>query len=235
MARMNLLEMVQNILSAMDADTVSDVSETVESQQVTEIIKESFYELLSSRQWPFLQTLSSLDGLGDTANPTKMKIPSDLNKVLWVRYNGKEINYLTPDVFYAKIRTRLAVNGVVDASGYGLNADPSYYTSYDDNNFVFDSRDSTQDATLQQSKTTVFGIKEIPFVLNNSWVPDIPEKFFPLLLSEAKSQAFVNLKQQANGREERKAQRHRVMLRNEAWKNEVAEPKYNSRVNYGRR
>lgn len=235
MARMSLLEMVQNILSALDADTVSDVSETVESQQVTEIIKESFYELLSSRQWPFLQILSSLDGVGDTANPTKMKIPDGLNKVMWVRYNGKEILYLTPDDFYAKIRTRLASSGVVDASGYGLNVDPTYYTSYDDKYFVFDSRDSALDNTLQQSKSTIFGIKEIPFVLDNAWVPDVPEKFFPLLLSESKAQSFVNLKQQANGREERKAQRRRVELRNEAWRNKVAEPKYNSKINYGRK
>ena len=62
-------------------------SETVESEQVVEIIKESFYDLMSSRQWPFLQTLTKLDGLGDTNNPCKMRIPTTLNKVLWVKYN----------------------------------------------------------------------------------------------------------------------------------------------------
>lgn len=63
MAKMSLLDMTQNILSALDSDPVSDISETVESQQVVEIIKESFYELMSSRQWPFLQTLTKLEGL----------------------------------------------------------------------------------------------------------------------------------------------------------------------------
>ncbi len=235
MARMNLLEITQNILSALDSDPVSSIDETVESLQVVEIIKESFYDLMSSRQWPFLQTLTKLDGVGDTSNPTKMKIPSSVNKVLWVKYNGKEIKYLTPDVFYAKINTRLASSGVIDSQGYGLNADPSYYTSFDDEYFIFDSRDSTQDDTLQQSKSDIFAIKHIAFTLEDSWIPDIPEKFFPTLLAEAKAQAFVNLKQQANGREERKAQRGRVMLRNEAWKNEQGEPKFNRRVKYGRK
>lgn len=235
MARMTLLEMTQNILSALDSDPVGSIDETVESEQVVEILKESYYDLMSSRQWPFLQTLTKLDGVGDTANPTKLRIPSNLNKVLWVKYNGKDQIYLTPDDFYAKIMTRSSSAGVIDNKGFGLNAGPSYYTSFDDEFFTFDSRDSTQDATLQQSKSDCFAIKQAVFELDDFWVPDIPEKFFPTLLAEAKAQAFVNLKQQANGREERKAQRGRVMLRNEAWKNELGEPKFNRKVNYGRR
>lgn len=235
MARLTLLEMTQNILSALDSDPVSNFDETVESLQVVEIIKESFYDLMSSRQWPFLQTLTKLDGLGDTENPTKMRIPSGLNKVLWVKYNGNELIFLTPELFYAKILTRSSSPGKVDDKGFGLDADPKYYTSFDDEYFTFDSRNSTQDATLQQSKSDVFAIREASFTLSDTWIPDIPEKFFPTLLAEAKAQAFVNLKQQANGREERKAQRGRVALRNEAWKNRLGEPKFNSRVNYGRR
>jgi hypothetical protein len=54
------------------------------------------------------------------------------------------------------------------------------------------------------------------------------------LLAEAKSQAFVNLKQQSNAREERKATRGRMAMRNESWKNDNGEIKYNTKVNYGR-
>jgi hypothetical protein len=235
MARMTLLEMTQNILSALDSDPVSDISETVESVQVVEIIKESFYEMMSSRPWPFLQTLGKLDGLGDVNNRTKMRIPQNINKVLWVKYNGKEIKFLTPDDFYAKILTRSSVAGVIDSQGFGLKADPSYYTSFDDEYFIFDSINLDEENTLQQSKSNIFAIKQATFQLENDWVADIPEKFLPILLAEAKAQSFVNLKQQANGREERKAQRGRVMLRNEAWKNEQGEPKFNRKVHYGRK
>jgi hypothetical protein len=232
--KMSLLDITQNILSALDSDPVSDIDETVESQQVVEIIKESYYELMSSRQWPHLRLLTTLVGLGDTSNPTKMKIPDTMNKTYWVKYNGAEVTYLTPEDFDDMIAQR--VPGItVDSNGFGINKDPSYYTSYDDVHLIFDSRDSSSDNTLQQSKSKVYGLTQASWTLSNVFTPDIPEKFFPVLLAEAKAQAFVNLKQQSNVREERKAQRGRVMIRNEAWKNKLGEPVYNSKVNYGRK
>lgn len=235
MAKMTLLAMTQNILSALDSDPVSDIDETVESTQVVEIIRESFYELMASRNWGFLRTLTNLTGLGDTSNPTKMQIPNTLNKILWVKYNNVEVAYLTPEDFHDKVSSRTPTSGLVDANGYGLSVDPSYWTTYDDKYIIFDSRDSSVDNTLQQSKSSVYGVKEATFTLSNVFTPDIPEKMFPLLLSEAKAQAFVNLKQQSNVREERKAQRARVALRNEAWRTEKGEPRFNTRVNYGRK
>lgn len=235
MAKMTLLAMTQNILSALDSDPVSDIDETVESTQVVEIIRESFYELMSSRNWGFLRTLTNLTGLGDTSNPTKMQIPNNLNKILWVKYNNVEVHYLTPEDFHDKVSSRTPSAGLVDSNGYGLSVDPSYWTTYDDKYIIFDSRDSSVDNTLQQSKSSVYGVKEAVFTLSNVFTPDVPEKMFPLLLSEAKAQAFVNLKQQSNVREERKAQRARVALRNEAWRTEKGEPRFNNRVNYGRK
>jgi len=232
--KMSLLDITQNILSALDSDPVSDIDETVESQQVVEIIKESYYELMSSRQWPHLRLLTTLTGLGDVSNPTRMKIPDSMNKTYWVKYNGYEVTYLTPEDFHDMIALRIP-GPTVDSNGFGINKDPSYYTSYDDVYLVFDSRDSSTDNTLQQSKSKVYGLTQASWTLSNTFTPDIPEKFFPVLLAEAKAQAFVNLKQQSNVREERKAQRGRVMIRNEAWKNKLGEPVYNGRVNYGRK
>jgi hypothetical protein len=57
---------------------------------------------------------------------------------------------------------------------------------------------------------------------------------FPVLLADAKATCFVNIKQQANAREERRAQRGRMIMRNEAWKTNDAEGKYNRKVSYGR-
>jgi len=45
----------------------------------------------------------------------------------------------------------------------------------------------------------------------------------------------VNLKQQSNAREERKATRGRMTMRNESWRNENGEVKYNTKVSYGRK
>jgi len=56
-----------------------------------------------------------------------------------------------------------------------------------------------------------------------------------VLLSEAKASCFLNFKQQANGREEQRARRGRIRMKNEAVKVDSAEKKYNEKSNYGRK
>jgi hypothetical protein len=233
--KLTLLDMTQSILSAMDADEVSAIDETLEAIQVADLVKEAYFDLMGQRDWPHLRTLSALEGLGDVNNPTRMRMPSNMNKVFWIKYNKKDVAYLSPEEFTHVIDKRVAQAGVIDSNGYGLNEDPSYWTTYDDDYVVFDGRNSLVDNTLQQSKCKVYGTVAPSWSHTNTFIPDLPDKFFPTLLAEAKAQAFVNLKQQANVREERKAQRGRVIMRNESWRNENGEAKYNTRVNYGRR
>jgi hypothetical protein len=232
--KMSLLDMTQNILSALDSDNVSSIDETVESIQVADLIKEAFYDLMSQRDWPFLKTLTQLTGLGDTSNPTRMQIPDNLNKVNWIKVNKKEVQYVDPEHFQHILDTRTAEAGVVNSSGIVLNRDPLYWTSYDDKFIVFDGYDSSVTTTITGAMTTVYGTKVAAWQHVDTFTPDIPDKFFPTLLSEAKAQAFVNLKQQANMREEAKARRGRVIMQNESWRNEFGEIRYNRKVNYGR-
>ena len=226
--------MTQNILSALDSDPVSSIDETVEAVQVAELVKEAYFELLSQRDWPFLFQLAPLQALGDTNNPTKMKIPDTWNKVKWVKYNKKEVTWVDPQTFNDIITNRVAQSGVINANGYVINQDPQYWTSYDDQFLIFDGYNSSVDSTLQANKSSAYGTQQASWTHTDNFVPAIPEKFFPTLLAEAKSQAFVNLKQQSNAREERKATRGRMAMRNDSWKNENGEVKYNTRVNYGR-
>ena len=234
MAKLSLLDMTQNILSALDSDPVSSIDETVEAVQVAELVKEAYFELLSQRDWPFLFQLAPLQALGDTNNPTKMKIPDTWNKVKWVKYNKKEVTWVDPQTFNDIISNRVVQAGVINANGYVINQDPQYWTSYDDQFLIFDGYNSSVDTTLQASKSSAYGTQQASWTHTDNFIPAIPEKFFPTLLAEAKSQAFVNLKQQSNAREERKATRGRMAMRNDSWKNENGEVKYNTRVNYGR-
>lgn len=235
MAKLTLLQMTQNILSALDSDPVDSIDETVEAVQVAEIVKESYFDLISQRDWPFLFVLSSLEALGDTNNPTKMKIPDTYNKIKWVKYNRKEVQYADPETFHTIISQRLPQAGVINSAGYVTNQDPQYWTSYDDTFIIFDGYNQSVETTLQASKSAVYGIQQSNWSQVDSFIPNIPEKFFPTLLAEAKSQAFVNLKQQSNAREERKATRGRMIMRNESWRNENGEAKYNTKVSYGRK
>jgi len=234
MAKLSLLDMTQNILSALDSDPVDSIDETVEAVQVAELIKEAYFELISQRDWPFLFQLGQLQALSDVSNPTKMKIPDTWNKLKWVKYDKIEVEYLDPETFNNIITNRVAQAGVINANGYVINQNPQYWTSYDDQFLIFDGFNQTVESTLQASKSSAYGTQQASWTHADTFIPAIPEKFFPTLLAEAKSQAFVNLKQQANAREERKATRGRMAMRNDSWKNEHGEVKYNTKVNYGR-
>jgi hypothetical protein len=234
MAKLSLLDMTQNILSALDSDPVDSIDETVEAVQVAELIKEAYFELISQRDWPFLFQLGQLQALSDINNPTKMKIPDTWNKLKWVKYDKIEVEYLDPETFNNIITNRVAQAGVINANGYVINQNPQYWTSYDDQFLIFDGFNQTVESTLQASKSSAYGTQQASWTHADTFIPAIPEKFFPTLLAEAKSQAFVNLKQQANAREERKATRGRMAMRNDSWKNEHGEVKYNTEVNYGR-
>lgn len=232
--RMTLLDMTQNILSALDSDPVNSITDTIEAVQVAEIIRESYFYITSKKDWPFAKQLFQLEGLADTDNPTKMKMPDTVSKVFWIQYNKKDVEYLDPFEFQSTINGREEQTGVIDANGYGINRDPLFWTTFDDKYVLFDSRDSTADDTLHASKTKVYGVRAESWTHVDEFVPNIPDKFFPTLLAEAKAQAFVNLKQQSNVREELKAKKGLIAMQNESWRNDAGETKYNRKVNYGR-
>jgi hypothetical protein len=233
--KLSLLQMVQSVLAAMDSDNVNSISDTPESEQVAILVREAYFDLMSARQWPHLRVIDNLQGLSDVNNPTKMEIPDNINKIYWIKYNKKDVHYLTPAEFRSMIVGRLPLAGVVDSNGYVINQDPLYWTSYDDRYIVFDGYLSTTDNTLNGSKSEFHGVKAAGWTHVDSFIPDLPDKWFPTLLAESKAQSFVNLKQQANAREERKSQRGKTELRNESWKNKLAEERSNSAINYGRR
>lgn len=226
--------MVQNILNAMDSDDINSIDDTVESTQVAMIVKEAFYDLMALRDWPFLRTESQLIGLGDTSNPTKMQFPEGVNKVFWIKYNKNEVEYLHPKQFKDMVDSRTA-SSTIDSNGFGTDADPKYWTSYDDKYVVFDSYTSANENSLTSANSFIYGIVVPSWEHLDEFVPNIPDKYFPTLLAEAKATCFINLKQQMNNREEMKAKRGRVTMQHEAWRNDQAEHTTNRKINYGRK
>jgi hypothetical protein len=210
----------------MDSDEVSSINDTIEALQVAQIIKDTYYEMINSRDFDHLKQLFRFDS-AVAATPTHMSIPDNVQFVKWVKYNSrstnsssdnyKEITYLEPEEFVLKTNTRIStdstVDTVTDPTGVELliNNDkhPVYYTSFDDEYVVFDAYDSTLESNLQQSMIQCYGSIEPTFSLTDTFVPDFPSKVFPGYLAEAKSTAFNALKQAANQKEEQKSRRQR--------------------------
>ena len=79
--KMTLLEIVQNILSAMDAEEISSISDTIESQQVAEEVKTTYYENFGNFQLRSRFDIIQLEALADsTDKPNILKVPANVDQ-----------------------------------------------------------------------------------------------------------------------------------------------------------
>lgn len=225
MARQTLLEMTQNILNAMDSDEVNSIGDAVESLQVAEVIKETYDYITAGLEIPGRAGIIKLDALGDLARPTVMKAPSNTEHIEWIKYNNIDVCYLEPKAFVDYVIMFSGDNvETVDGLPIKTDADPRFYTSFDDEYLHFDSYDKDVDSTLQQSKTLCWGQKELPFRMEDDFIPNLPLDLFPRLLAEAKATCFINYKQVANSKEEQRSRQQLVRNQNNRHKNGSKRP-----------
>lgn len=236
MAKMSLLDMVQDILSDLDADEVNSVDDTVEATQVAQIIKTCYFEMISNRNWPHLKKVIQLDASNELSRPNYLKMPERLKELSSFKYRStsdsdsvvtyNDVKYLHPDEFLRLVSSRSVSNvntsEIEDVSGVKLyiynNKAPSYWTSFDDVYLITDSYDQAVEATLQKQNTQCLAYMEPLWERSDDYVPDLPSEAFSALLEEAKSTAFIVLKQMANQKSEQKAGRQQRWLARKAWR-----------------
>jgi len=246
MAKETLLQLTQNILSDMESDEVNSINDTVESLQVASVIRDTFFNIISGRDYPHTKALLSLEPSGDVNRPSYMHLPDNVINVSSVRYNKRkltdirdkyeEVDYKLPEDFIKFVDGRdsssASIVTVVDFSGVSLyiknNTPPTFYTSFDDEWLIFDSYDAGIDDTLKQSKVQCFGTEMPIFLLEDSFVADIPIQLFPYLKNEAKSTCFLILKQMPNQKAEQHSITQRRRMSQEAWRlqNGITRPDY---------
>jgi hypothetical protein len=230
MAKMQLVEIVKDILSDMGSDVVSSIGDTAESDRVAAIVKSTYFKMIEEKNWPHLMNTIQLVGLGDTTKPSHMQIPTTTRYLEWIKHNNKidaadpdaftDIEHLYPKAFLDRINSRdstdSSVQVVTDTTGVTLNirndVAPSAWTSFDDEYIVFDSFDSAIGSTLVSAKTQCFGYEEPVWTGGDTFVPALPANKFPLFLSTAKAQCFNKIKQVVDAQEERDATRQRVVM-----------------------
>lgn len=227
MAKQTLLEMTQNILSAMNSDEVNSIGDTVESLQVAEEIRTTFYDIMSNRDLGEFQGLVNLESSGDSDMPHVLKIPDTVSGIKWFRYmdsrNGrmKDVKYLDPEEFV----TRVISESLSPSSPYTsvtllptspvthyikTNQAPNYFTVLEEGYIVCDAFDEDEESNLTGSNAFAWGFFNPEFELEDDFIPPIDDNLFPLLLAEAKSACFINVKQVANSKEEQRARRQLV-------------------------
>lgn len=239
MAKMTLLEMVQDILNDMDSDDVNAITDTEESLQVANIIRTTYRAMIDNKNWPHLKSLFQLPGLSDTSTPTHMRMPDDVKEIethTVLRYNKRKaadtrdkyerVHYRDIEWFLNHTNGRnsslATVQTVTDIGGATLyirnDKQPEWWTSFDDEHIVFDSFDNAVDSTLQQSKTQLVAYREPTFSLVDAFIPDLPSESFSGLLAEAKSICFELLKQSFSQKVEQTSLRQKRWLSRKDWR-----------------
>lgn len=219
-----LLEMTQDILSNMSSDEVNSISDTSESMQVATIIKQKYFDIINRVPLPEHQQLIQLDPSLDGDVPVLMYVPDNVADIKWIKYFNSNVDVGLPaqgylyvtilpqDQFISLVsgfnttesnvetfdfvdNSNNVINGTFRMN-YKTDRQPCYCTIISNYYVIFDSYDSTQDSTLQASKTQGWGRIVPHWSMVDNFIPNLAEEQFQLLLNEAKALAFFELKQQ---------------------------------------
>ena len=237
MAKLNLLQIVDEILSEMDSDEVNSIEDTVEATQVAKIVRSVYRSMVSSRNWSSLRRVVNIDPISDPALPNYLLIADPIKEVVSVSYNVaratnmdrriyERMSWREPEEFLRLVSNRnnnnANVDVIIDPSGVELlilnDKPPEYYTAFDDKTLVFDSYDSGVETTLQSHKTQMIAYIMPPDLeLLDDAVPLLPEEAFSSLVTEATSAAQAKLNQVIDRKAEQESTRQRSWLSRKQW------------------
>jgi hypothetical protein len=86
MATFTLLQMTQNILSALGSDEINSIADTPESLQVAQTIQNKYYDIAYRGDLPEHDLIYQLVPSGNFTIPTLMTLPSHASKLEWLKY-----------------------------------------------------------------------------------------------------------------------------------------------------
>ncbi len=255
MARPTLLDIVQDILAAMDSDEVNSIGDTIEADQVARMVKQIYLAMAVEYDFNTHDTLEQLTASGTTDRPTHMTLPNGFLGVEWVKYDTRlnavdhptftTIRYHSPSDFIYKLNLRNTddseVDSITDLSGVALHIindrAPQMWTTFDGETLVFDSYNSDLEATLVESKTQIFGKQGITLSITDDAVLDLPEHLFPLLKAESTSICMDIYKEGVPPKVEQLSRRQRVRGQRikHSFNPEARQTQSDDLPNYGRR
>jgi len=229
--------MVQKILSSMDSDDVNSISDTEEAVQITDVIEDAYFHLMSQKDWPHLKQTCTLDSVSDSTRPTYLKVPDLVSQITDMKYNITKAGDTNQSIGNVRYRDPIAFTDMTLTRNTGdadtqimftfnstplfiyNDRDPLFWTSFDDEHVVFDAYDSAEENTLVGSKAMVQCIKSPVFDKNtDTFIPDLPEEMFPVLLAESKRAAHLYHKQSDSPVDAKRALSGMHRMREKAWR-----------------
>jgi len=223
-----VLEYVKNCLSVMDSDEVDSITDTVESQQVANLLQECFFEFINREEWTWLQQPVTLDGtITGPTRPTQVGIDDNIKKIMYVAYDVsstglfeyRELHYLSPVDFVKKFSRGGDDKVAVTVGSFKFYIDtsrqPEYWTSFDDENIVVDAYKASVETYVDSDKFSVYGVVIPSFTVDDDHVPDVPVAVVPMLQHTLNAAAMLYFKQTSSPVDEQRIVRQLAQLRRE--------------------
>lgn len=249
-----LLEVTQAVLSSMDGDEVSSITETPEAEQVALAAKTVYLDIIARADLPEHFTLQNLTETS-SSTPVVMTVPTDVSEVLWVKYDrhpSTDSDLLMQPIYFKPLDEFLndvfgldesdtTVDSMTLTIGsssiellYKNNQPPSFYTSYNDTTLLFDSVDTSVETFLRATKSQAY-VRTIPsFTFSGSFTPDLDEPQMQLWLNETKALCWAEYRQVQHVKAEVNAKRGWNRLQKTKFATEQPNP-LDRIPNYGRK
>lgn len=250
MPKYTMLQMVQRVGRAINADEISELHETVEADDIQNILMDMLDDMLTRQDWEFLKDRPYQLEAGSDA--LSLTIPTNVSRVQKLRYRAdaepgaierySTLSYMPARDFIDMMQKNnpaesdsvsVTVNGVplVGKS----NRPPRWWTTFDESTVYVDSYESSVDptgidATKSAALVTIYA--DVSGYDDPTWVAPIPEKLFTLWYQEAVAEASVKLRQFEDPRAERRARR--MFVSNSRDEPITKRDEGSQSVNYGR-
>lgn len=217
-----VLDIVQDMLSAIDSDEVNSIGDTTEAQSAARLVKNVYDNIVDEYGLKSTATLFQLDATG-LSTPVMMTIPEGIHAIKWIKYDVADtadptdyatMLYVPPDAFVEQLSARgegdeIAISGTIVVRVLTDRA-PSMWTTFDDTTIVFDAYNSAYDATLQTSKTNCYGEGKPTLVIDDTTPIALSPRYVSLLKNECLAMAQDLWKDGVTPKVEQQAQRSRV-------------------------
>ena len=208
MAKDALLDIVQDILSDADGDDVNTWNETVESEQLSRIIRNEFLDIVDNYDIEHHKTIKQLTATG-SSTPSQMTRPEGFYDIEWIKYDKRltsggapefeKVNYLPTTEFMEmsmNLRSSDSNTVTMTVNSHALNIrddkHPTYWTFIDGyDNIIFDSwLDSLDTSNLLAAKSLAYGKQRPSLTLADITIPDLPQNQMQLLKNRARAMYF---------------------------------------------
>jgi hypothetical protein len=248
-----LLEVVDMYLIKTNGFRVQSIFDTEESEGAAKIAEDVFYQIVQKvPDIQFKETLINLEHSNVTSEPNYLVIPDTVGHLFdnIVKYNHTDsgqgitdnyrpVQYIDPreflDVIQRNTNKDSNMEEVTDPSGvtYLVRNDkhPDYYTSFDGKHLAFDSYNSSEDASLQSSKSIAFVSKEPVFLIQDDFQIPLPDYMMMMYQDGVVAEASETIRQEAMPSARRRFNAEMAKLQQA---NRRVGQKREARVSYGR-